>query len=349
MSNNKKRLSPFSVDFWIAKGFSPEDALYQRNSRRPINWEYWVEKGLSKENAIEKAKETKDYNNKKGAKKASSRSKQQLRESSIRCVEYWIKKGFNEKEAQEKIKEVQTTNTIEKYEKKYGKNEGVKKFKERNENWSSLIESKELDKNAINAEKLLKKYGSIKKVSEVLKKTRNMEIPISIKCFKEKILRDKKQNPFLNYYYPEKLVDIYPKVVYNLLQIQNPVSFMSEFCEYSGKEYYGAQDKRSFGYRKWLNDGRLLRSSHEIKFYDLLMENNITDFEVDGYYEKNTRNKMRYDFKVGNHYIEIAPMYGENKTYTEKMDFKKQNYGALILTSVEEYNEFILSYMLQTI
>jgi len=63
------------------------------------------------------------------------------KDHSIRSVGYWIKKGYSEEDAKEEVRKVQATNTLENYQKKYGKELGAIKFKERNENWSELIES----------------------------------------------------------------------------------------------------------------------------------------------------------------------------------------------------------------
>ena len=49
--------------------------------------------------------------------------------------EYWIKKGYSEKEAKQKVKERQTTFSKEICIEKYGEEEGLKKFKERQYKW----------------------------------------------------------------------------------------------------------------------------------------------------------------------------------------------------------------------
>lgn len=50
-------------------------------------------------------------------------------------VEYWIKKGFSEEEAKIKVRERQRTFTIEKCIEKYGKEQGTKRWQERQEKW----------------------------------------------------------------------------------------------------------------------------------------------------------------------------------------------------------------------
>lgn len=63
------------------------------------------------------------------------------KDHSIRSVGYWIKKGYSEEDATEEVRKVQATNTLKTYQKKYGDDLGAIKFKERNENWSNLMES----------------------------------------------------------------------------------------------------------------------------------------------------------------------------------------------------------------
>lgn len=50
-------------------------------------------------------------------------------------VEYWIKKGFSEEEAKMKVSERQRTFTLEKCIEKYGEEEGIKRWQERQEKW----------------------------------------------------------------------------------------------------------------------------------------------------------------------------------------------------------------------
>ena len=50
-------------------------------------------------------------------------------------VEYWLKKGFSEEEAKIKVSERQRTFTLEKCIKKYGEEEGTKRWQERQKKW----------------------------------------------------------------------------------------------------------------------------------------------------------------------------------------------------------------------
>jgi hypothetical protein len=337
----KKRLSPFSVEFWENKGFSKEEALYERNSRRPINWEYWNKRGHSKEDSIELAKKTKADNNAKGTKASASRNMEEMRKTSIRCIEYWMEKGFSEIESLQKVKEVQATNTIEKYASKYGEN-AEEKFKERNKKWSEKIEEMNPYRNGIDAEKLLKKYGTVEKVCEYLKETRNINAPKTVSELNQIISEDVDENPYIQYYFIEKLVKRYPKIYFDLLKL-DPIEFLSVYVVEGGKLHTNQSRGAYKTYRKWLEDGSLLRSSYEIKFFDLLKKYGIENFSVDGFYPNSN---MRYDFKVGEVYIEIAPLYGKVQEYSKKMDQKRLEFGAVILDSTVDYEEYVTSTLL---
>lgn len=140
----KKGMSPFSLGYWLEKGFTEEEAEYKRNSCRPIRKEYWLEKGFTEEEAIRKAKETKSSNDKKAAKKASELPNREY--SSPRCKEHWIVRGFTEEEAIKKVSEVQVTFSKDICIKKHGEEQGVIIWKERQDKWVKTFKDMPDDK-----------------------------------------------------------------------------------------------------------------------------------------------------------------------------------------------------------
>jgi transcriptional regulator CtsR len=54
-------------------------------------------------------------------------------------VEYWIRKGFTEEDSTEKVKERQRTFSLKRCIEKYGEDEGLKVFKERQRKWSKSL------------------------------------------------------------------------------------------------------------------------------------------------------------------------------------------------------------------
>ena len=55
-------------------------------------------------------------------------------------VKYWIKKGYSEDEAKQRVSERQRTFTLEKCIAKYGEEDGIKRYTERQTKWSAKIE-----------------------------------------------------------------------------------------------------------------------------------------------------------------------------------------------------------------
>ena len=55
-------------------------------------------------------------------------------------VKYWIKKGYSEEEAKQKVSERQRTFTLEKCIEKYGEEDGIKRYTERQTKWSAKVE-----------------------------------------------------------------------------------------------------------------------------------------------------------------------------------------------------------------
>ena len=128
--NNKKpikRLSPFTKEFWINKGYSEQDAIFKSHSCRPIFKEFWINKGYSEQDAIIKALEAKENNNKTGAKSSSKRNIKDIRNVSPRCIEYWLRKTNGDIiQAKKLLKQSQTTFSIETCIEKYGEDAGYK-------------------------------------------------------------------------------------------------------------------------------------------------------------------------------------------------------------------------------
>jgi hypothetical protein len=60
-------------------------------------------------------------------------------------IKYWINKGYSEVEAKKLVSERQKTFTLEKCIKKYGEEEGIKKWKSRQDKWQNTLKSKPLE------------------------------------------------------------------------------------------------------------------------------------------------------------------------------------------------------------
>lgn len=136
--NKRNSISVFSREFWFNKGYTVEQADFERNSRRPIRKEYWVKKGFSEQEAIEKAKESKNNNNLSGA-----RASRPLNpwETDTR-IEYYLERGYSSEDAKNALKERQTTFTLGKCIEKYGEEKGPEIWQVRQDKWQNTLNSK---------------------------------------------------------------------------------------------------------------------------------------------------------------------------------------------------------------
>jgi len=107
--------SPFSVNFYLRQGHSQEE---------------------SEKLAIDKQQ---SKNHKAGS----------------NCIEYWLNRGHTKEDAKQKLKERQSTNSKSAFIGRYGKEEGIKKWKERQVKWQNTLKSKPQDEiDEINRKKL---------------------------------------------------------------------------------------------------------------------------------------------------------------------------------------------------
>lgn len=141
-----KRKSPYSIDFWIER-INPKtgnlytiiEAEFERNSRRPIRKEYWVKKGYSETEAQSLAENTKKSNNKIGSENSKGRDINRIRAHSHRTVDYWKLRGYSNEEAVAKVSESQKLFSQELCIKKYGEEEGLKIWSERQLTWLNSL------------------------------------------------------------------------------------------------------------------------------------------------------------------------------------------------------------------
>ncbi|WP_407308185.1 hypothetical protein [Acinetobacter sp.] len=153
-------LSPFGRERWLVKinpntgvFYTVEEADRERNSLRPIRKEYWLARGKSEDEAVEQAKEAKDKNNRNGGTKDSKYAQ--------RTIGYYIVRGHTQEEAEKLLAEAQATFSLEKLVKKYGEEEGKRRWKERQDKWQKTLNDKPFEEQeAINQKKTYKKGQS---------------------------------------------------------------------------------------------------------------------------------------------------------------------------------------------
>lgn len=161
--NNPKKLATNTVEHYMLKGLSLEDAqkrveytnkksseYLKKDWKRVKNegvtrggWskKHFIELGFSEEEAEKEVKKrSKSREEKMKVYRENAKITGKYKMYTPVCIEYYINKGFSEDDAKNELKKRQATNTIESYIKRYGEIEGPIKFQERNKNWSKKME-----------------------------------------------------------------------------------------------------------------------------------------------------------------------------------------------------------------
>jgi hypothetical protein len=112
--------------------YKNDNDFHKKRSHQTI--EYWLNKGFSEEDAKNKVKKVTDMIHEKTWNKRRS-NPEFYQDVNTTQIKYWIKKGFNEDEAKFKIKERQRTFTLEKCIEKYGEIQGKNIWLDRQYNW----------------------------------------------------------------------------------------------------------------------------------------------------------------------------------------------------------------------
>lgn len=120
----------WSKKYLLEQGKSEEEINLFIRQKSHFCQEYWIKRGYTEEEAINKIKEIQSKNSKKSS---------HDRKTIILCKEYWINKGYTEEEAILKIRDRQKTFSKEKCINKYGYEEGIKIFNDRQIKWQKSL------------------------------------------------------------------------------------------------------------------------------------------------------------------------------------------------------------------
>lgn len=150
---NRPRLSPYSREFWMQKinsktgiNYTESEADWMRNSKRPIRKEYWMTKGHNEAEAEKLAAETKKTNNQRGSEKSQLLSNDIRRSHSSTSMDYWILRGHSPEEANALVSKRQATFSLETCIAKYGPEEGLNRWKERQKKWHKSFKKQNYSK-----------------------------------------------------------------------------------------------------------------------------------------------------------------------------------------------------------
>ncbi len=132
-----KRDSPFGKEFWIKKGYSEEESIFNAKANKKWHIEYWIKRGSTIEEAKLAVSEFQRSNSKLHTDKKYTDPKR-FYAGCVRRKEYWIKQGLTEEEAIKRVGELQSRGLIY-LKKKYGEDDGISRWKERNKKWKAKV------------------------------------------------------------------------------------------------------------------------------------------------------------------------------------------------------------------
>jgi hypothetical protein len=137
------------------------DPLWDKKRSRNCK-EFWLKKGFSEEEAIMKKNEVMSEIHEKTFKKVLMNPEKYAYKHTTK-IEYYLKKGYNIEEARKKLSERQSTFSKKICINKYGEEQGLKIFNERQNKWLTTLSKKtEEEKLEINRKKILTTpYSSI--------------------------------------------------------------------------------------------------------------------------------------------------------------------------------------------
>ena len=132
-----------------------------------------------------------------------------------RSVQYWINKGFTEDDAKNKVREIQSTNNIDVYINKYGEQEGIKRWVDRNKKWGKIMQEKKMKSGHIGSA-----YSQSSKLffDGVVKKLKDNNISFNKVYYGEEEFCKWDSEYKRPYFYDFVIPDIYLCVEYNGLK-----------------------------------------------------------------------------------------------------------------------------------
>ncbi len=149
----------------VSEKFKENNKLRSKEEKRAQSWgciEFWLKKGFSKEEAQIKINEKSEYL--RETTKWSNGSSTVSPENSNVCIEYWIKR-YGEIEGPIRYRKRQITFNLEICIEKYGIEDGIKRWKERQEKWLKTLNEKPEEEKLEILKRKLTPFGKASKSS----------------------------------------------------------------------------------------------------------------------------------------------------------------------------------------
>jgi hypothetical protein len=178
--NNKKYTDKLTIDYWINLGFSENEAKNKvsqfKLENRPEHLTFYKKRIDDESEVISQFNKFKEKNrkiksdiiannphllnnfdttleahiSKYGKEEGIKRYKETChKKGKSTRIEYWLEQGYSEQESKELLRRRQKTFSKEICIKKYGKEEGLKRWKERQEKWLNTLNSNPKNKNKL--------------------------------------------------------------------------------------------------------------------------------------------------------------------------------------------------------
>ena len=138
--------SAYTKQYWLERGLNENKIEDHIRTLRPVNIEYWVKNGYTEEEAILQIEGQKmvslrgciaRFGEKEGGKKWEEREGKRSAAGKLGSanIQYWLDKGYSEEESIIKRSKRQTTFSKEICFQKYGEEDGLRIFNERQKKW----------------------------------------------------------------------------------------------------------------------------------------------------------------------------------------------------------------------
>jgi hypothetical protein len=317
--------SAFSLNYWIKRGLTEDEANHKLKTMKPCLIEYWEHRGYFGDDAklqtelhlmnTERAFIVK-YGEDEGKKRYTETRTKTGKLNSVRRVEYWIKKGFTEEDSKKKVSETQSTFSYSKCVEKFGEKLGGEVFSNRQKKWQETLQNK------VNYDEEQKKKDS-RSYAMICEKYPENVVDVyyeknivnnNLECLREPTKQGNYQE-FLktilnNFDYDSDLL----RSISKIKLYQQTFVKTQDVLYFDLKKIYGARNgkKQSYGTIFYI-DGYTFKSLGEKKIYDYLKLLNI-NFIYDKFYPNEKR--FRYDFYLPDYnvYIEYFGMLKVKET-----------------------------------
>jgi len=144
-ANNKMNDSNAQMAIGVKETFAKnvkEDPDYLKAMSRYCK-EFWIKKGHSEEESIKLAWNEGEYNRNKFKEKLETEGSEWFKKRNSCCIEYWLEKGYSKKEAAIRLKNRQVTFSKEICIEKYGEENGLERWNNRQDIWKAKVFNKD--------------------------------------------------------------------------------------------------------------------------------------------------------------------------------------------------------------